>query len=59
MWWAAAASVGAAGRRSIARDGGGDVGRSTYPFLRSRLLAVPPLRRVTFFQTPECRPSKK
>ncbi len=44
-------------RRSIARDGGGglatDLGRCTYPFLRSRPLRVPPLRRVTFGKRPK------
>ncbi|CAI8954420.1 Transmembrane protein [Pseudomonas chlororaphis] len=45
--------VGARLARDGVRFGAAFFGRGTYPFLRSRLLMVPPLRRVTFFQTPK------
>ncbi|AZD46303.1 hypothetical protein C4K20_0869 [Pseudomonas chlororaphis subsp. aurantiaca] len=45
--------VGARLARDGVRFGAAFFGWCTYPFLRSRLLMVPPLRRVTFFQTPK------
>ncbi len=44
------ASVGARLACDGVRAGAAFFGRGTYPFLRSRLLAVSPLRRLTFFR---------
>ncbi len=46
-------SVGARLARDGVRTGAAFFGRGTYPFLRSRPLMVPPLRRVTFGKRPK------
>ncbi|AZE46588.1 hypothetical protein C4K04_0896 [Pseudomonas chlororaphis] len=49
-FWMIADLVGARLARDSVRPGAAFFGRGAYPFLRSRLLAVSPLRRLTFFR---------